>query len=312
MAVRKKPKSSAKKIASVLHTRKLALGILITTLTLGTSSLFVVSSKNKNRQSRGNNILGYVLGDEDKTNENDEKENSNESEKDEGEDKTKETKEPKEVTESEEIKETKEPKEPKELEQEYKDNETEKKNTREIEVKPEKDDTTDKVATISVTSPLGLKTVKKVSKDAETLITNVQDSSGVTVSISVSANGSVVLASEGIKVKTDLPIVIDPKTNSIQIVTKSGNKIAISSSPSSAFLRVPSGDRPTVISSSVLGLSDNEPYYEFSGNYETKLLNMIPINPKIKTFVDANTGRVISIKKPWYLNKLGFLFKMID
>ncbi len=216
-----------------------------------------------------------------------------------------------EPTEAPEPTEELEPEEPtKEDEQEAEDihdeieNEVEQGKVEKVEVHPTSKNPGE--GTLKIEKTNGASTEKTVPSSNTSLI-SIQNNQAGTVSISVNKNGTVTLANGGIVVQTNYPVVIDPQSQTIAIKTPDGITI-INSLPSQALHGTRPADKPTTIQSAVLGAQAGQAYYEVTGTQKRKFLGIMPVTADVQTIINADNGRVTSVKRPWFLNLLGFLY----
>lgn len=207
--------------------------------------------------------------------------------------------------------ETPEPEEPTEAdEQEAEDiqneieNEVEQGKVKEIEVEP----TSEKQGegTLKVERANGT-TSKKNIPISNTPLVQFQNAQVGTIAISVGKDGTITLVNNNITVTTNYPVVIDPKSQTVAVRTANGVTL-INTLPSQALAGIDAADKPTTIQTAVLGAQDGQAYYKVTGIQKRKFLGIMPVSADVQTIINADSGNITSVNRPWFLNLLGFLY----
>ena len=89
------------------------------------------------------------------------------------------------------------------------------------------------------------------------------------------------------------------KENKLYFETTNGNKL-INVLPDQAFLKVKEKTKVSRVRQIELKQEKEKPIYEIKAEKPIKIVAIFPATMKIKTKVDARTGDIISVKKPWW------------
>lgn len=149
------------------------------------------------------------------------------------------------------------------------------------------------------------------------------EANGVEQSVKVKAqNNMFVIEQEGLAASgvgtqsatINLPLTIDPVTNSIAVTTKLGT-IKVLQLPATAIKAALARNTLNTVISTELGESEKstidpnqQVVYRITGIKNTKFLGLFKVDAPIITEVSAITGQLTFVKQPWYLNAFGFLF----
>ena len=118
--------------------------------------------------------------------------------------------------------------------------------------------------------------------------------SGVkSVSIEKVPNGLSLQSEKATAVTTEKLVI---EGNKLSLKTSTGNK-EIKILPEEASSKVAAG---TEVSTIELKEESQQPIYSVKGTKQAKLLFVIPVSMQIETKVSAESGNVISVKKPWW------------
>jgi hypothetical protein len=133
---------------------------------------------------------------------------------------------------------------------------------------------------------------------------------------------------KGRRVRTNFPLSVNPTTGQLFVTTPSGTKMvavlpqqAIENMIEAGVLTRTEEPQapPTLVGSSaaqvlssgsssiVLAELNNQPTYEISGIKEQKMLGIIPVDIKIKTFVSATDGSLVKIQEDFLTRLLDLL-----
>ena len=175
---------------------------------------------------------------------------------------------------------------------------------KQVEVHASKNGT--QTGSIKVERTDGSTSEKDVPATNVSLISVHNEKSG-TVDIKVNEDGTVTMINNGITVKTNSPLIIDPQSQTVGIKTAAG-VMPVNQLPSQAFGKTSSNVKLSSVDSAVLGAKNGQVYYDVVGTQKRKFAGIIPVNAPIVAKISADSGVVISSTKPWYLNWLGFLY----
>ncbi len=146
--------------------------------------------------------------------------------------------------------------------------------------------------------------------------------------ISTQGAGFSLIENGDVTAQTDLPLAVKKNSQSLWLVTPTGEK-EIRVTPLAALRKLVMGGIMTkveltkkevtfdgsdkqnvdVVKNDVQIVdSSSGAYYIVLGDKEVRLLGIIPITFKVSAKVDVESGRVIDSGQPWFLQNLGFLF----
>lgn len=145
--------------------------------------------------------------------------------------------------------------------------------------------------------------------------------------ISTAGEGFTLIDKGEITVRTDLPLAVKKSSRSLWLVTPTGekeikftpgqvveslvkNKILTKIELSRKEVSFPQGSESVGVKQNYLQILDSPSgaYYNVGGEKEIKFLWLLPVSFSVEARVDVSDGRVLEVRQPWFLDKLGFLF----
>lgn len=150
---------------------------------------------------------------------------------------------------------------------------------------------------------------------------------GDSFEISTEGQGFTLIDKGEIGVRTDLPLVVKKSSRSLWLVTPTGEKeikltagqivenlvkakIMTKVELSRKEVSFPQGSPSVAIRQNYLRILDSSSgaYYSVGGEKETKFLGLLPLSFPVEAKVDVSDGKILEVRRPWFLDKLAFLF----
>jgi len=160
---------------------------------------------------------------------------------------------------------------------------------------------------ISIPKPLQKTEEVEIIKDdsvistidlGQTIETEISTKAGVSrVSFEKVSQDSVAIKTGEASAITSNKITI--KESKLYLETSAGDK-QVNILPEQASLKAKEASNIVEVKEIKLKEESATPIYSVKGTKKAKLFSLIPINLKIKTKISAETGEVISVKKPWW------------
>ena len=167
-----------------------------------------------------------------------------------------------------------------------------------------------------------------VKKEGEKIVLNVGDSKmmdvttwgedlieieerGETKKMNISLDGgNFVLTQSQISATTEFPINVDPKENSISVITPSGSTF-LSILPAEAVETALRTRFITKLKEGRIRIEEEETgklAYSISGEKELNIFNLLDFEVPVTTYISTTTGEVLKVDQPKWLSVAGFLF----
>lgn len=142
---------------------------------------------------------------------------------------------------------------------------------------------------------------------SSTSLFEIQTKDG-TIGAHVASGSNAVIDNEGMDIESDFPITVNVASKSISVQTPSGVR-EIKVLPVRAFNQIDKRDKPDSFKKVELIQQDGKLIYQADGTREGKIFGFIPLTVSVTTAVDSQTGEIVSINKPWFINLMGPLFR---
>ncbi|MEK7182906.1 MAG: hypothetical protein AAB694_02005 [Patescibacteria group bacterium] len=149
-------------------------------------------------------------------------------------------------------------------------------------------------------------------------------------------NGRIEIRQRGVGALTNFPVNVNPETNELTVTTPSGTKVvailpsvavanilqsnimdriltSLTPSPSPATSPEPTsaseaGELEEVEQEIELEEEGGVVVFKIRGIKDARFLNIFPTQTPVTALVSAQTGEVLSLVRPWFLDLFGFLF----
>lgn len=145
--------------------------------------------------------------------------------------------------------------------------------------------------------------------------------------ISTEGEGFTLIDKGDIRARTELPLAVKKSSRSLWLVTPSGEK-EIKFTPGQVLealikgkiltkvelsrkeVSFPEGSQSVGVKQNYLQILDSPSgaYYNVGGEKRIKFLSLLPLSFAVEVRVSVSDGRVLEVRQPWFLDKLGFLF----
>lgn len=129
-----------------------------------------------------------------------------------------------------------------------------------------------------------------------------------TLGAHIASGSRAVIDDNNIDVESDFPLVFNVASKTFSVQTPNGTKV-IRVLPSRAFARLDSKDKPDSLNKVSLVEDGDKLVFQADGTRSGKVFGFIPVTISVKTAVDSQTGDVVSVDKPWFIDLLGPLFQ---
>lgn len=129
-----------------------------------------------------------------------------------------------------------------------------------------------------------------------------------TLGAHIASGSQVVIDNEDLNIQSQLPVSFDIQNKKVFVQIASGSE-ELKILPAQALAQLNDNQKPTTVQNVVLKQDGDKIVFEASGTRESKFLGFIPVTVSVTTTLDSQTGAVVSVNNPWFLNAFGFLFR---
>jgi hypothetical protein len=130
------------------------------------------------------------------------------------------------------------------------------------------------------------------------------------IKVSPVEDGKLEIEGEKHDVRTNFPITVDQKANTISVTTPKG-EVKVKELPSTAIENLVNNHVFSNVSDSTIEESTNESgevVMSVNGENDYKFLGLFKVRAKVNAEVDTQTGDLKKLNTPWYIQNFGFLF----
>ncbi len=129
-----------------------------------------------------------------------------------------------------------------------------------------------------------------------------------TIGAHIASGSRAVIDNDGLDIKSDFPLILNVASKTFSVQTPFGLR-EIKALPAKSFASVSDQDKPDSLNNVSLLQEGDKLIFQADGVRQGRVFGLIPLTVSVKTAVDAQTGEVVSVDKPWFISLLGPLFR---
>jgi len=175
------------------------------------------------------------------------------------------------------------------------------------------DNDVDKMGDVEIEDHQGDKEVAEAPASQEASIIEIKTQNGREIKIRFDKQGQVTIEDNGVLIQTSLDINYNVDTGAVTVSdpTTINNQQLLTYFPGDLLASISDRNKPSNINELKLEVRpDGSLAYRIEGPQDRKFLGVIPTSGNVTTVVDANTGNIIDLQKPWYFDVFGLLFSL--